>query len=311
MPSATTLTRLEATLAPILSITSFPFFLLLNSYFSLSRRLRTPKWNPRGKTVLITGASSGIGESFALRMAQRGADTIILCARRKDELDRVGAACRAAGAPRVLCFELDVANDANVRRVITEQVSSQVDKIDLLVLNAGISMGEFVSDLSTTDILHKIMDVNYHGSTSVTVYALPLLNRSKTPKIAVVSSVLGSVAGPTRSGYAASKFALKGFFDALRIERPDIGISIVYPGVVKTSINRTRLGTHMMSTKDGMESSDAAELIEYAVRTGKRDLVYTLSAKFIWYLRDWVPEVRDWVVARAIKQMFFEKSRDA
>ena len=174
--------------------------------------------------------------------------------------------------------------------------------IDLLVLNAGISMAERVINLKEdTDSIRKIFETNVFGCMYLTAYALPHL---LSGRICVISSLLGLVAGPSRSVYASSKFALKGFFDSLRAEHPEIPITLCYPGFVKTDINRTRLGSETVdfSKANAMSVSEATDIIQLAVRDAVSDEVFTFTGKFLFWARDWVPEIRDLMLRRNLER---------
>jgi short-subunit dehydrogenase len=109
-------------------------------------------------------------------------------------------------------------------------------------------MHSSISEMTDSSICKRIMNINYLGCVHGTIYALPYLKKSATcGKIGVVSSGFGYLGGPMRSGYCASKFALKGFFDSLRTEEPQLGITLVYPGVVQTEINRYVIEDHTIS----------------------------------------------------------------
>jgi len=182
----------------------------------LSALLPAKKWSSRNKNVMITGASSGIGASLARFYAAEGAH-LWLVARRADKLEEVSEECRKLGARTVTLVVADVATEdgwKTIRESLAKAGSTEV-AVDLLVLNAGLAMGSTFARLSATSsavpIMKRLMDVNYLGAIGVYDAVLPHLMRSSTGvRLIVVSSVVGLVAPPTRTGYAASKFALKG-----------------------------------------------------------------------------------------------------
>ncbi|KAJ3216275.1 hypothetical protein HDU67_009710 [Dinochytrium kinnereticum] len=292
--------RIASVVAPIAFTLGFPFLAAASVFLNLIKR-RAPSFNAKGKVIVITGASSGIGESLAKLYAQEGG-VLVLVARRKDRLEAVAAECTKLGAEKVIVEVCDCAVEAEVKAMV-ERTGQHFGLIDMIVLNAGISMGGPLSSLGDISILKKIMDVNYLGAAAGALYALPFLRRSTRGKIVVVSSLLGFLGGPLRTGYCASKFALKGFFDALRNEEPGLDITLVYPGIVKTEINQTRLGDDVseLDMKDGMTSDDAARIIVSAVKRAVMDEVYTFPAKFGWFFKDLFPSVRDFLVNRALR----------
>ena len=188
-----------------------------------------------GKTVWITGASSGIGEALAYEFARRGA-RLVLSARREDELRRVGGQTNLPAA-QILILPLDSENpDAFGAHVQT--VLQTFGRIDLLVLNAGVSQRSLVlaTDLSVD---RRIMEINYFGVVSLAKRVLPVFMAQQSGHFVVTSSVVGYIGTPMRSAYAASKHALHGFFDALRAEhwRDNIHVTLVCPGYIKTAIS--------------------------------------------------------------------------
>ena len=159
----------------------------------------------KGKVVWITGASSGIGEAFALRCAARGAQ-LVLSARNESGLERVAAACDAAGAAATLALPLDVVDyDAMAGAVAT--VIERFGHIDLLLNNAGVSQRSFCVDTSF-DVYRRMMDVNVLGQIALTQAVLPSMRSRGAGHLAVTASVAGKVGAPMRTGYCAAKHAV-------------------------------------------------------------------------------------------------------
>jgi dehydrogenase/reductase SDR family member 7B len=186
------------------------------------------------KVVWITGASSGIGEALAIAWSREGA-TLVLSARNGAELERVRNACAEPQKHRVL--PLDLTDTAAI-----EAAAKQVPRVDVLVHSGGVSQRSFAAetDLETD---RAIMDLNYFGTVALTKAVLPSMLARKSGHIVPITSVIGYVAIPTRSAYAASKHALHGFFEALRAEtaKDGIAITIVVPGYVRTKISENAL----------------------------------------------------------------------
>jgi len=135
------------------------------------------------------------------------------------------------GATHVTISKVDVTHEIDVNRLV-ETIDATHDKIDCLVLNAGVSMGEALEDIKEFQVIKDIMDVNFYGSTMFAYHALPLLKRAEKSRIVVVSSLVSIIPSvPLRSGYSASKSALKGFFESLQAELIDsnIFISTAFP----------------------------------------------------------------------------------
>src|SRR5574341_494142 len=171
--------------------------------------------------VLITGASTGIGRALAYALAEQGACQS-LAARNAEHLMAVAAECRQRGG-KAIAAPTDVAERSQCENLIAHTVQ-EYGRIDTLVNNAGISMWAKFAEVTDPAVFDQIMQVNYMGSVYCTFYALPHLKQTRG-RIVGVSSVAGKNGVPTRSGYAASKHAMVGFFDTLRIELAEDGIS--------------------------------------------------------------------------------------
>ena len=167
--------------------------------------------------TIITGASTGIGEELAYQLARQGAH-LVLASRRVDELERVADKVRALGT-RTSVVACDVAIEKDCKHLI-EFAVAEFGGIDTIVLNAGMTMWAKFADIKDMSIIERIMQVNFMGAVYCTHYALPHLQKSRG-RIVGVSSLTGLVGVPTRTAYAASKHAMRGFFDSLRIELAD------------------------------------------------------------------------------------------
>jgi dehydrogenase/reductase SDR family member 7B len=190
----------------------------------------------------MTGASSGIGESLAINLAERN-NTLILSARNTEKLEALKVTCEKLGskcfvAPLDLSDGLSIENTAN-------KVLAQFPKIDVLVNNGGISQRSLIEE-SGMDIDRKIMEVNYFGQVALTKKVLPGMIKNKNGQIAVTSSIVGIFGFPLRSAYSASKHALHGFFETLKIEQKqnNIRVSIFIPGRVHTHVSLNAIDKH-------------------------------------------------------------------
>src|SRR4030042_2359476 len=189
--------------------------------------------------VVITGASAGIGRELAFKLAENGA-YLVLAARNLKKLQEVVKICRKLGG-KAVAVKTDVSEKMQCKRLIGKAVR-QFKRIDILINNAGLTMSAMFADIKKIEILEKVMKVNYFGSMYCTHFALPYLKKSKG-RIVGVSSYTGKTGVPTRTGYAASKHAMAGFFDSLRIELKKTGISVsmIYPGFVATGMRERAL----------------------------------------------------------------------
>ena len=159
--------------------------------------------------TIITGASSGIGEQLALQLAAQGA-WLALAARDEARLETVAAECRARGG-KSIAIKTDVTDQAQCAAMVA-RTAQEFGRVDTLVNNAGVGMWARFDEIVDPAFYARIMQVNYLGSVFCTFYALPHLKKSRG-RIVAVSSLTGKTGVPTRSGYAASKHAMVGFFD--------------------------------------------------------------------------------------------------
>ncbi|XP_054822707.1 11-beta-hydroxysteroid dehydrogenase-like 4A [Prosopis cineraria] len=226
----------------VLTSSAFSALLLFVPLFHLFRFLFSPfiKISKRhetlaGKVVLITGASSGIGEALAYQYARRGA-RLALVARRVVRLRAVLDQALRLGAPDAIMIPADVSKIEDAQRFVDKTIH-HFGQLDHLVNNAGINQVKFFEEFSVNfSNLAPIMDINFWGSVYATHFAVPHLRKSKG-KIVVISSLSGWCSLPKLSFYSASKAAMISFFESLRAEfGSDIGITIVTPGPVKSEM---------------------------------------------------------------------------
>ena len=261
----------------------------------------------KDNVVIVTGASTGIGREVALQLASQGA-WLVLAARNGEQLESVAADCRRRGG-KAIAVPTDVADESQCKRLIDRAVA-EYGRIDTLINNAGISMWTKFEELKDLAILDQMMRVNYLGSAFLTAYALPYLRQTKG-RIVGISSLAGKNGVPTRSGYAASKHAMAGFFDSLRIELADSGISVtmIYPGFVKSEIRERAagadgepLGQSPIHENEIMTAETCARIILNAVAKRRREEVMTLRGKLGQWLKLIAPGLVDRVARQAIEQ---------
>ena len=176
-----------------------------------------------GKTVVITGASSGLGAALAEGVARAGGHLALL-ARDSERLATVAESCRSAGA-RVVEVAGDVADPGDCERLIS-QALEELSSIDYLVLNAGVSMWTSFEEVEDLGLFSKIMETNYLGAVNCVYHGLDALKESRGLVVAI-SSVQGLTGVPKHTGYCASKHALQGFCDSLRIELDGTGVGVL------------------------------------------------------------------------------------
>ena len=261
----------------------------------------------RGQVVIVTGASHGIGAHVATQLATQGAK-LVLAARRAAELEQSAAACRAAGA-EALVVPTDVTSPAECERLIASAVE-KFGRVDMLVNNAGLGMWSRVDAVHDLTIFERVMQVNYFGAVYCTVHALPHLKKSRG-RIVCVSSLAGRTGVPLRSGYAASKHAMAGFFDSLRIELADTGVTvtIVNPGFVGTGTQGRNLGADgaplgvsPVNAAAVMTPEECARITVAAAAARRREVVMTARGKLGLWLKLIAPGLVDRMTAKAISQ---------
>ncbi len=245
------------------------------------------------KVAIVTGASSGIGEALAWQLAKTGYH-VVLAARNEEKLRRMAKELVTFGCGAWV-VKTDVSVEEDCRRLVHETIE-QFGRIDVLINNAGVSMRALFKDV-TLDVLRKLMDVNFWGTVYCTKYALPYLLSNKGSLVGI-SSIAGRKGLPGRSGYAASKFAMEGFMQTIRIEHlPDgLHVMVVCPGFTSSNIRFTALNAageaQAESPRDEskMMSPEAVayEIVE-ALQQRKRDLVLTRLGKLTVWLNKFFP----------------------
>ena len=269
----------------------------------------------KDNVTIITGASTGIGEELAYQLAQQGAQ-LVLTARRLDELNRVADKARSFGG-KVITVSADVGKSEECKKIIDATIA-EFGRIDTLVNNAGMTMWAKFADIKDISMLERIMQVNYMGAVYCTHHALPHLLASRG-RLVGVASLTGLVGVPTRTGYAASKHAMRGFFDSLRIELADEGVSVtmIYPGFVATGIRENATGADgkparidPVNKDDVMSAEVCANIIVRAIETRKREEIMTVKGKLGQWLKLIAPRVIDGMAKRAVEgnQKYVERS---
>jgi short-subunit dehydrogenase len=258
--------------------------------------------------TVITGASKGIGAELARQLAGRPHACLVLAARSEKELEAVAEECRSKGA-RVLAVRCDVALERDCAALVSGAIVA-FERIDCFVNNAGMTMWARFEEIEDLSILERIMHVNYMGAVYCTRYALPFLRESGGLLVGI-ASLTALVGVPTRSGYAASKHAMRGFFDSLRIELADSGVAVtmVYPGFVATGIRENATGPdgrpiRVSPVKEGevMSAATCAARIVRAIDRREREVVMTARGKIGAWLKLLAPSLVDRIARRAIER---------
>ncbi len=245
------------------------------------------------KVVWITGASSGIGEALTYELAAKKGIKLILSARRKEELERVKGNCPPAVQVNVRVLPLDL-SQPDTLRLSVEAAIQFFGHIDVLINNGGISQRSLAKE-TTLAVDRLIMEVDYFGAIALTKYLLPVFLKRKSGHFVTVSSVMGKMGTPYRSGYAAAKHALHGFYDSLRAElwkdSKNIFVTLVCPGWIKTNVtinaltgNGSKLNQMDRTTAEGLSPRLCAQKIIEAIESKKNE-VYIGGAKELYAVR--------------------------
>jgi short-subunit dehydrogenase len=256
--------------------------------------------NYTNKVVVITGATSGIGEACAAVFGAAGAK-LVITGRNAQKLEATAAKLQAMNLT-VLPILADAGSEADNKHM-AEQALARFGRIDILINNAGISMRALFQDLDL-EVFRNVMDTNFWGTVYATKYCLPAILESKGSIIGI-SSINGYRGTPARTAYTASKYAMNGFFESLRTEvmKKGVHVLVVAPGFTASNIRNTALTADGSSQGESprdeskmMTSEEVATHILRATNSRKRDLVLTAQGKLAVFLNKWIPGILDGIV---------------
>lgn len=260
----------------------------------------TNQWQQ--KVVVITGASSGIGEALAYGLARRGTQ-LIIGARRRDALEGVAAACKKLGGEAVPVVT-DVTRPTDCRRLIQAAVD-RWGRLDVLINNAGISMRALFIETSP-EVLRKVMEVNFWGTVYCTHYAMEHLLKQKGTLVGI-SSIAGFKGLPGRAAYSASKFAMNGLLETIRIETLHTGMHVLVcaPGFTASNIRNVALtasgapqGETPLEESKLMSPAEVAEATIRGIEKRRRYVILTMQGKLTVWLNKCFPGLMDRLVFR-------------
>lgn len=244
----------------------------------------------KGKKVLITGASSGIGAALASEFARQGAELILL-ARNEERLAAVAKNCSPA---RTSVFTVDMASPESIDSFVQDFEKSGLD-IDVMVLNAGISQRALTFE---TDIAvdRKLMEINYFGPVYLTKKLSKYILGKPQFNLAVTTSISGLFGFPLRSAYCASKHALFGFFETIDVENPGVKVTFLIPGRINTPISKSAVqgdgSTHASMDQgqaNGMPADVCARIAVKAIARGRHRKLIGGKELLMVYIRKWLP----------------------
>ncbi len=252
------------------------------------------------KVVIVTGGTDGIGRALIDALITAGAK-VATCGRQHDKLYALQLEYSQVMLHTMVC---DVSNEEECKRFIHSTVET-FGSIDILINNAGISMRSLFDD-AQTDVIRRMMDVNFMGAVYCTKFALPYISKQKGI-IVGISSTAGYRGLPGRSGYSASKFALQGWLESLRLELLDSGVHVMWvsPGFTKSNIRYAALnskgigqGESPLDESKLMSADTCANYILHAVEKRKRVVVLTATGKFTIFLNKFFPSLVDKLLHR-------------
>lgn len=266
----------------------------------------------KGKVIIITGASSGIGLASA-RLFSSYEASLVLAARSIDKLRALEAEL-SSDPSRILCIKTDVSVEEDCRRLIDEAVR-HFGRIDILINNAGLSMRASFKEVDLS-VIRRLMDVNFWGTVYCTKFALPWLLKSHGSVVGVIS-VVGYAGLPGRTGYATSKFAIRGFLETLRMEHQDDGLHVLVfaPGYTASNVRFSALladgtpqGTTPKDESNLMSAEEVARKMAYGLYKRKREMILTSIGRMDVWLYKRFPRLMDKVQLYYIRKN--EKSVD-
>lgn len=255
-------------------------------------------YNVTGRTALITGAASGIGRAIAISLARRGCHLALV------DVNGAGLAETArllARGPRVTRHRLDL-SDRDAIAALPAVIASAHGSLDILVNNAGVALGGQFEDV-TRQNFEWLFDINFWGVVHMTRAFLPMLRQSPDARIVNISSIYGIIAPPGQTAYAASKFAVRGFSQALAHELEDstIGVTVVHPGGVATAIATNARLPESVSAEDAeqgrkyansllkLQPDKAGEIIVGAIERRRRRVLVGSDAKLVSVIERMMP----------------------
>jgi short-subunit dehydrogenase len=239
----------------------------------------------KDKVVLITGASSGIGEEMAVQLAKAGAK-LVLAARRKDRLESLAQSIARSGAPEPLVLECDVTHDFDLESAVAAAVQKW-GRLDVAIANAGFGVTGPLKKLTLNDYQRQF-DTNVFGVLRTIYATLPELEKSRG-NLAIIGSVAGWVSSPKASPYSMSKFAVRALANAITQElKPEgVKVTLISPGFVISEIrrvdNKGNLRPEGELTKPhplAMKTEPAVYDMLKAIARGKREQLITGHGKF-------------------------------
>jgi short-subunit dehydrogenase len=267
------------------------------------------------QVVIVTGASAGIGKSLALQLARQGAK-VAIAARRVEQLEQVVAECRALGG-EMLVVPTDVSDEAQCKALV-EKTLAVFGRLDMLINNAGLAASALLDEFPDLHLFKQTMDVNFYGAVYCTYYALPHLKKTRGRVIAI-SSVGGKSAIPYNTPYCSSKYAMHGFYDALRMELYQHGVSctVICPYWVVTEFHESQMNKdgvprgargRAIYTKKMMTADQCAGITLRAAHHRRREVLMGPGMMTVW-LKTLAPGLVDWLTFKMFLEPIIRRAK--
>ncbi len=271
----------------------------------------------RGQVAIVTGASAGIGKSLALVLASQGAK-VVIAARRLERLEEVAAECRRRGG-EALVVPTDVSDEAQCK-VLIEKTIAAYGRLDMLINNAGLAASARFDEFPDLRLFKHTLDVNFLGAVYCTYYALPYLKQSRG-RIVAISSLGGKAALPYNTPYCSSKYALHGFYDVLRMELDQQGVSctVICPSWVATEFHEAQLTKDSVPrgargrayyTKRTMTADRCAQITLNAALKRRREVLMAPGPLAVWF-KVLAPGFVDWLAIKMFIEPMIRRAKAA
>jgi len=267
------------------------------------------------QVVIVTGASAGIGQFLALQLAKQRAK-VAIAARRAERLEQVAAECRARGS-EVLVVPTDVSDELQCQALVEKTVAA-FGRLDMHINNAGLAVAALFREYANLNLFRHAMEVNFYGAVHCTYYALPYLMQTKG-RIVTISSLGGKSGLPANTSYTASKYALHGFFDSLRMELSphDVSVTLICPYWVVTEFHEAMLDKEgsprgqqgrAIYTKKMMTAERCAEITLEAAYKRRREVLMGPGRLLVW-LKLIAPGFLDWLSIKTILEPIIRRTQ--
>jgi short-subunit dehydrogenase len=269
----------------------------------------------RDQVVIVTGASAGIGRSLAILLASQGGK-VVIAARRADRLEQVAAECRTRGG-EVMAIPTDVSDESQCKALI-EQTIAKYGRLDMLINNAGMAASALLDEFPDLRLFRQTVDINLYGTVYCTYFAMPYLKQSKG-RIVAVSSLGGKSAIPYNTPYCSSKYALHGFFDALRMElvQHDVSCTVICPWWVITEFHEAQLNKdgvprgirgRSIYSKNMMTADQCAAITLKAAYKRRREVLMGPGILAVFF-KTFAPGFLDWLTFKVFLEPAIKRAK--